>query len=271
MMCDGDHGIDPSLRWGDGVGEPASPGQMSGEKAMGDFAGKYVLVTGGSRGIGYATARAFAAAGAMVAVTGTRADPDDYEDDLSGFHYVPCDLSEPDRRAELAAQLPLMDVLVNNAGGSGGADEAEMAAFRRTFELNLMAIHDLGERFLPALEKGGGAVVNVGSCASFLSYPKAPAYTASKTALLGLTRAQGDAWATRGVRSNMVAPGFIRTRMTAGLDENEALKAKLLRTIPMRRFAEPEEVAAVILFLASDAASYITGQSIIVDGGMVLH
>ncbi len=239
---------------------------------MNDFTGKHVLVTGGSQGIGLATANAFRDAGALVAITGTRGSADAYDDDLSGFHYVQCDLAEPEQRERLAEALPLMDVLVNNAGGSGGPDEFELEAFRRTFELNLIAIHDLCERFLPALEAGdGGAVVNVGSCASFLSYPKAPAYTASKTALLGLTRAQGDAWAEKGVRANMVAPGFIRTRMTAGLDANEDLKKKLLRTVPMRRFADPSEVASVILFLASDAASYVTGQSIIVDGGLVLH
>ena len=238
---------------------------------MSEFEGRHVLVTGGSQGIGYATACAFADAGAHVAVTGTRERADAYEDDLSRFLYLQCDLADPAQREALVVRLPKMDVLVNNAGGSGGPDEYELEAFRRTMELNLIAIHDLCERFLPALEDGGGAVVNVGSCASFLSYPKAPAYTASKTALLGLTRAQGDAWAERGVRSNMVAPGFIRTRMTAGIDANESLKGKLLRTIPMRRFAEPGEVASVILFLASDAASYVTGQSIVVDGGLLLH
>lgn len=239
---------------------------------MGGFAGKSVLVTGGSQGIGLATARAFAEAGADVTITGTRADPSDYDDDLSAFAYVRCEMSDPDQRAALCDGIESLDVLVNNAGQSGGPNEFEMEAFRRGMEVNLIAVHDLSERLLPLLAAGeGGAVVNVGSCASFLSYPKAPAYTTSKTALLGLTRAQGDAWAERGVRSNMVAPGFIRTRMTAGVDQNEDLKKKLLRTVPMRRFAEPSEVASVILFLASDAASYVTGQSIVIDGGLVLH
>ncbi len=239
---------------------------------MSDFAGKHVLVTGGSQGIGLATAHAFVEAGADVTITGTRESPSGYDDDLSAFAYIQCEMSDPAQRATLCDRITALDVLVNNAGQSGGANEFELATFERTIEINLIAVHDLSERLLPLLSAGeGGAVVNVGSCSSFLSYPNAPAYTASKTGLLGLTRAQGDAWGQQGVRSNMVAPGFVSTRLTAGVEQNESLKGKLLRTVPMRRFADPSEVASVILFLASDAASYVTGQSLIVDGGLVLH
>ncbi|NNC71897.1 MAG: SDR family oxidoreductase [Sphingomonadaceae bacterium] len=236
-----------------------------------EFTGKHVLVTGGSQGIGYETAKAFADAGAEVKITGTRAAVSDYDDDLSGFAYISCDVSDAEQRAALCDGIEKLDVLVNNAGLGGGEKEFEMETFRHVLEVNLMAIHDITNRLFPLLDQSGGNIVNIGSCASFLSIPNAPAYTTSKAAVLGITRAQADQGAKAGVRANMVAPGFIETRMTSGLDENEAFKAKLLRTIPMRRMGTPDEIAPVILFLASGGASYITGQSLIVDGGLVLH
>lgn len=238
---------------------------------MSDFTGKHVLVTGGSQGIGYETAKAFAEAGADVTITGTRASASDYDDDLSAFNYISCDVSDDAQRAALCDGIEQLDVLVNNAGMGGGPQEFEMDTFRKVLEVNLMSIHDIATRLFPLLEKSGGNIVNIGSCASFLSIPNAPAYTTSKAAVLGITRAQADHGAKRGVRANMVAPGFIETRMTSGLDENQAFKEKLLRTIPMRRMGNPEEMAPIVLFLASDGASYITGQSLIADGGLVLH
>lgn len=238
---------------------------------MSDFSGKHVLVTGGSQGIGYETAKAFADAGADVTITGTRTSAVDYEDDLSAFRYVQCDVSDADQRAALCNGIAALDVLVNNAGMGGGAKEFEMDTFRHVLEVNLMSIHDISNRLFPLLEESRGNIVNIGSCASFLSIPNAPAYTTSKAAVLGITRAQADQGAKVGVRANMVAPGFIETRMTSGLDGNAEFKAKLLRTIPMRRMGTPGEMASIVLFLASDGASYITGQSLIADGGLVLH
>ncbi|MEO1170152.1 MAG: SDR family oxidoreductase [Pseudomonadota bacterium] len=238
---------------------------------MSDFTGKHVLVTGGSQGIGYETAKAFAEAGADVTITGTRASASDYDDDLSAFKYISCDVSDDAQRAALCGGIEQLDVLVNNAGMGGGPQEFEMDTFRKVLEVNLMSIHDIATRLFPLLEKSGGNIVNIGSCASFLSIPNAPAYTTSKAAVLGITRAQADHGAKRGVRANMVAPGFIETRMTSGLDENAEFKAKLVRTIPMRRMGTPDEMAPIVLFLASDGASYITGQSLIADGGLVLH
>jgi 3-oxoacyl-[acyl-carrier protein] reductase len=121
------------------------------------------------------------------------------------------------------------------------------------------------------LKAAGGAVVNVGSLASFLAIKEGPAYTASKAGLLGLTRALGDKWALEGVRVNMVAPGFIETRMTARMRVDGDFEKKLLRAVPMRRWGAPSEIADAIVFLASPAASYITGQSLAIDGGLLLR
>lgn len=232
--------------------------------------GKTVLVTGGSQGIGHATAAALAAAGAIVTVTGTRASFADYDQPLSGVAYVQANLVEPAAREQLAARFSALDVLVNNAG-SGAPNEYDQAAFASVIELNLNAVMDLSVRLFPLLKAARGSIVNVGSLASFLGLRDVPAYTASKTGLLGLTRALGDKWARDGVRVNLVAPGFIETRMTARARVDPAYEARLMRAIPMQRWGEPSEIADAIMFLASPAASYITGQSLAIDGGVMLR
>ncbi len=232
--------------------------------------GKIVLVTGGSQGIGYATAAAFRDAGATVHITGTRDGAGDYEDDLSGFTYHRAAMGEARDREALAAAIPALDVLVNNAG-MGAADEYTLEGFARVLEVNLTAVMDLCLRFHPALVASKGAVVNVGSLSSFLAIKDQPAYTTSKTAILGLTRVLGDKWSADGVRVNMVAPGFIETRMTGRARKNPDVEKRLLKAIPMQRWGQPAEIADAILFLASPAASYITGQSLAIDGGLLLR
>jgi 3-oxoacyl-[acyl-carrier protein] reductase len=232
--------------------------------------GKTALVTGGSQGIGHTTAAALAALGAQVTVTGTRASFADYDRPLDGVAYVQADLADPAARAALAARFDRLDVLVNNAGG-GGAGQFDQAVFEAVIDLNLNAVMDLSTRLLPLLKVGGGAIVNIGSAASFLAIKEAPAYTAAKTGLLGLTRALGDKFASDGVRVNLVAPGFIETRMTAGARKDADVEKRLMKALPMRRWGQPSEIADAILFLASPAASYITGQSLVVDGGLMLR
>jgi 3-oxoacyl-[acyl-carrier protein] reductase len=235
-----------------------------------EFAGKRVLVTGGSQGIGLATARAFAAAGATVFVTGTRAGPTDYTDDLSAFTYVSADFAKPGAAEAVAKAVGGLDVLVNNAG-TGRPDEYTEEGFRSVIEVNLNAVMALSLALHPALKASHGAIVNMGSLSSFLALRETPAYTASKAGLLGLTRALADKWAPDGIRVNMVAPGFIRTRMTEIQRTDADYEKRLLKAVPMRRWGEPEEVAEVVLFLASPRAPYVTGQSIAIDGGLMLR
>jgi len=235
-----------------------------------EFKGKRVLVTGGSQGIGLATATAFAKAGAEVLITGTRASAVDYADDLSLFTYIQANFALPKTAAALAAVVGGIDVLVNNAG-TGRADEYTESGFRSVIDVNLNAVMALSLALYPALKARGGSIVNMGSLSSFLALRETPAYTASKAGLLGLTRALADKWAADGVRVNLVAPGFIRTRMTEVSRTDADYERRLLKAVPMRRWGEPEEVAEVVLFLASPRAPYITGQSIAIDGGLMLR
>ncbi|KAB7648633.1 SDR family NAD(P)-dependent oxidoreductase [Polymorphobacter fuscus] len=232
--------------------------------------GQTALVTGGSQGIGHATAAALAAQGAQVTVTGTRPSFADYDAPIEGVAYIQADLATPAARVAVAERFSALDVLGNNAGG-GSANEYDQDQFEAVIDLNLNAVMDLSVRLFPLLKAARGSVVNVGSLASFLALKEVPAYTASKAGLLGLTRALGDKWATDGVRVNLVAPGFIATRMTERMRVDAAYEARLLKAVPMRRWGEPGEIADAILFLASPAASYITGQSLAIDGGLMLR
>ena len=235
-----------------------------------DFQGKRVLVTGGTQGIGLGIAEAFVDSGAEVIVSGTRESATDYEDDLSRFTYLRARLDQPEDRAFLVEAAGSIDILVNNAGQSH-PDEFSMTGYSQVIEVNLNAAAELCYLFHPILRERGGSIVNVGSVASFVAIGYAPAYTASKAGLLGFTRAVADQWARDRVRVNLVAPGFIETRMTAGVRADERKAGNTLRAIPLRRFGTPAEVAAAALFLASPQASYITGQSIVVDGGIMLR
>ncbi len=227
-------------------------------------------MTGGTQGIGLACARKFAEAGATVAITGTRAAAADYDDDLSRFAYIRADFTDPAAAERVAAEVGALDVLVNNHG-TGGQDEYTLDGFRRVIDVNLNSCMAMALAAYPSLKERRGAIVNMGSLSSFLALKETPAYTASKAGLLGLTRALADKWAPDGVRVNLVAPGFIRTRMTGGMRVDEKFEGRLLKAVPMRRWGEPEEVADVTLYLASARASYITGQSVAIDGGLMLR
>lgn len=237
---------------------------------MSEFEDKIVLVTGGTQGLGLAMAACFDAEGANVHITGTREGADKYEDDLSAFTYHQAILNSSEGCKKLFAELPEVNVLINNAG-MGLQTEYEMESFREVFEVNLFSATELSYLYADSLIKSKGAVINVGSLASHLALQAQPAYTASKSAIYGLTRALADRWAPHGVRVNMVAPGFIATRMTDGLKENPDRLKKFERAIPMLRMGVPKEIGNAAVFLASQKASYITGISLPIDGGLMLR
>jgi NAD(P)-dependent dehydrogenase (short-subunit alcohol dehydrogenase family) len=238
-----------------------------------DFGGAQVLVTGGTSGIGHAVAHAFADAGAHVTITGSQESAAAYDADLARFTYRQCRMTEPADIAAVASGLTRLDVLVNNAGRNlpGGRSEYEPDVFEETVAINLFGAFRMATATRDLLEAsgqpGGGAVVNLGSMSSFFGIEIVPGYGAAKAGVVQMTKTLAVAWARRGIRVNAVAPGVVETNMTAPMMGFDELTQPLLDRTPMGRFAAPEEIAPAVLFLASPAAQYITGQTLVVDGG----
>jgi 3-oxoacyl-[acyl-carrier protein] reductase len=234
--------------------------------------GKTIVVTGAGSGIGRATARMFLAEGAHVYGLDRQFTPDDA--DLSGVEIRT--LSATDYPAmqkclgEIHSARGGIDALVNNAGIQMNTLAPALKADQidAVLEVNLRAVFEISRMYFALQKKQGGAIVNLSSVLGVIGAPLASIYSATKSAVLGMTRSLAMEWAKYNFRINAVCPGMIVTPMTRKIQENKAMFETNLRDIPLRRFGEPEEIARMILFLSSDAASYITGQGFIVDGGL---
>jgi hypothetical protein len=239
--------------------------------------GLVVVVTGASSGLGMRFARVLHAAGAQVVVSARRADRlERLVDELPGITAVPGDVARAeDREGLIGAAVTMhgrLDVLVNNAGiGSPEPAESEtVERFAEVLDVNvtaLFALSQLAGRVM--LEQRGGSIINLASILGLVaSAPiKQASYTASKGAVVNLTRELAVQWARKGVRVNAIAPGWFPSEMTSDMFTDQSALAFLERNAPMARGGQPEELDGALLFLASNASSYVTGHVLTVDGG----
>jgi len=239
-------------------------------------AGRTVVVTGASSGLGERFARLLGANGANVLAVARRADRlDALAAEVPGVVAHPADLFQESARSAVIdtamERFGRVDVLVNNAGYGtpNTALDEPVQTFRKVLELNLVAVFELAR--LAArhmIDAGSGSIVNIASVlGSVASAPISNAsYTASKGGVVNLTRELACQWARKGVRVNAIAPGYFPTEMTEGIEEGST-RDYLVRNLPMGRLGEPHELDGVLLFLASDASTYCTGQILTIDGG----
>jgi NAD(P)-dependent dehydrogenase (short-subunit alcohol dehydrogenase family) len=245
------------------------------------LAARVAIVTGASSGLGARFATVLADAGAQVVACARRLERlEELARTHAAVHAVRCDVAEDGDRAELVAttleRFGRVDVCVNNAGSSsGGPDrQATVEGFRDVLRLNLEAVYGLSLAVSgPMRAQKSGSVINVSSMFSFIASAPVPdaGYVATKSGVNGLTRELANQWAADGVRVNAIAPGWFPSEMTTELLEDESAQRWFVRMCPMRRPGRIDELDGVLLFLASDASSYCTGQVITVDGGWTIR
>ncbi len=239
--------------------------------------GKAALVTGASGGIGGAIARALHGAGAQVGLSGTRVGPlEELAGELGeGAHVLPCNLSDAEAVAALpkdaAAAMGSLDILVNNAGMTKDNLFMRMSddEWASVLEVNLTSTMRLSRAVMRGMMKARwGRIINISSIVGVTGNPGQANYAAAKAGVIGMTKSIAAEVASRGVTANCVAPGFIATAMTDALNEDQ--RAKIMSVIPAGRMGTSEEIAAAVLYLASDGAGYVTGQTLHVNGGMAM-
>ncbi len=247
--------------------------------ALFDLSGKTAIVTGGASGIGQAVALGLAVSGANVVIADlNKANAEAMVPRIVGLgrraHSISMDVTRPKQVADLLeesrAQFGDIDILVNAAGINVRGDSVDISddAINQVLQVNLMGVlHCCRVIGAHMVERGSGSIVNISSIMGSLAGPRILAYVTSKGGVTQLTRALGVEWATSGVRVNAVGPGYCRTPLINQVMDDPAWLARVEQRTPMGRLAEPQEIVGPVLFLVSDAASYVTGTVLFVDGG----
>ena len=240
-----------------------------------DFTGRTVLVVGGSSGIGNGIAQGFRARGAEVHVWGTRPSAADYAgvegSDLMGLAYAQVDVADRDAIADTIPDFERLDVLVLCQGTVVyRRGEFERAGWDQVMAVNLDSLMACAAKFHDMLAAAKGSIIIVSSVSGFQANRGNPAYAASKAGAVSLTKTLGQAWAGDGIRVNGLAPGLVDTKLTKVTTEHPDRLRGALSRIPAGRMGEPADMAGAALFLASPLASYVVGQTLVVDGGLSL-
>jgi 2-deoxy-D-gluconate 3-dehydrogenase len=239
--------------------------------------GKKALVTGSSKGIGASIAQALAHAGADIVLVGRtteslKATKSAIVKIGRKVEIVVCDVSSAEAIKEAFSDIATLkvDILINNAGSISRAPaaEAQMEEWNRIIDTNLNSVFQISQACGRAMiAQGNGTIINIASLLSFQGGISVPAYTASKHGVAGVTKALANEWGSRGVTVNAIAPGYISTDNTAALRADADRNTSILARIPIGRWGNPDDIAAVAVFLASPAARYINGEVLTVDGG----
>ena len=246
-----------------------------------DLTGRTALVTGASRGIGRAIAVAFAAHGANVALGGRDTEALEVTRAAVEAHgrktvVVPADVTDPAAVQGMVdgaiSTLGHLDTVVNNAGGNNFMvpfAQIRPSGWEKVIRLNLDSVVQVCRAVAPhLLERRSGSVINVSSVTGLMGVPLMSHYATAKAAVIALSKSLAVEWAWAGVRCNALVPGWVATELTEFARGNEGMEQGILGRVPMQRWATPEEIAGPAVFLASDAASFVTGQALAVDGGL---
>ena len=238
-----------------------------------EMSGKVAVITGGTSGIGRSTAEKLLERGAAVLILGRDRERGAEMERLGDCHFYPCDMACPEEIAKtcdaILRDYPEIDILVNNAGMSidGTVETLSLEEWNRIFAVNVTSVYLMSKHLIPAIRRrGGGRIINIASTAGTVGAPGLDAYAYTKGAVIQLTRSMAADYAAEGILVNAVCPGGTLTPLMCGIEANGSLD-DFASLFPIKRLAQPEEIAAMIVFLASDAASFMAGSTVLVDGG----